>query len=104
VAPGQLPYPLPELVLLNVCHRHWPALGGAVLANQTAGTALGSPKSILQNYDSSSHREVRFAAQRRSGLRSFPSHRKVRLTAQRAPTASPGLRLAHGLVELCLSE
>ena len=35
VAPGQLPNPLPELVLLNVCHRHWPALGGAVLADQT---------------------------------------------------------------------
>jgi hypothetical protein len=85
VAPGQLPNPLPELVLLNVCYRHWPALGGAVLADQTAGTALGSPKSILQNHDSSSHREVRFAAQRRSGLKSFPSHRKVRLTAQRAP-------------------
>jgi len=51
-----------------------------------------------------SHREVRFAAQRRSGLRSFPSHRKVRLTAQQAPTASPGLRLEHGLVELCLGK
>jgi hypothetical protein len=51
-----------------------------------------------------SHREVRFAAQRRSGLRSFPSHRKVRLTAQQAPTASPGLRLEHGLVEFCLGK
>jgi len=53
VAPGQLSNPLPELVLLNVCHRHWPALGGAVLAGQTAGPALGSPESILQNHDSS---------------------------------------------------
>jgi hypothetical protein len=53
VAPGQRPNPLPELVLLNVCHRHRPALGGAILADQTAGTALGSPKSILQNHDSS---------------------------------------------------
>ena len=53
VTPGQLPYPLPELVLLNVRHRRWPALGGAILADQTAGTALGSPKSILQNHDSS---------------------------------------------------
>jgi len=50
------------------------------------------------------HREVRFAAQRRSGLRSFPSHRKVRLTAQQAPRASPGLRLEHGLVDLCLGK
>jgi hypothetical protein len=75
MAPGQLPNPLPELVLLNVCHRHWPALGGAVLTDQTAGPALGRPESILQKHDSSSHREVRFAAQRRSGLRSFPSHR-----------------------------
>jgi hypothetical protein len=87
VAPGQLSNPLSELVLLDVCHRHWPALGGAVLAGQTAGPALGSPESILQNHNSSSHREVRSAAQRRSGLRSFPSHRKVRLTAQQAPTA-----------------
>lgn len=38
-----------------------------------------------------SHREVRFAVQRRSGLRSFP-----RLT----PTASPGLRLEHRLLQL----
>ena len=53
VAPGQLPNPLPELVFLNVCHRHWPSLGGAVLADQTAGTALGNPKSILQKHDSS---------------------------------------------------
>ena len=74
------------------------------LADQTAGTALGSSKSILQNHDSSSHREVRFAAQRRSGLRSFPSHSKVRLKAQQAPKAAPGLRLQHGIVELYLSE
>jgi hypothetical protein len=46
----------------------------------------------------------RRALRRRSGLKSFPSHRKVHLTAQRAPTASPGLRLEHGLVKLCLSE
>jgi len=38
-----------------------------------------------------SHREVRFAAQRRSGLRSFP---------RQGPTASPGLRLEHGLLQL----
>ena len=37
------------------------------------------------------HREVRFAVQHRSGLRSFP-----RLT----PTASPGLRLEHRLLQL----
>jgi len=32
VAPGQLSNPLSELMLLDVCHRHWPSLGAAVLA------------------------------------------------------------------------
>jgi hypothetical protein len=32
MAPGQLPNPLPELLLFYLCNRHWPALGGAVLA------------------------------------------------------------------------
>jgi len=79
-------------------------LGIAVLTCQPACTPLGNPESILQNHDGSSHREVHFAALRRSGLRSFPSHRKVRLTAQQAPTASPGLRLEHGLVEFCVCQ
>jgi hypothetical protein len=52
VAPGQLPDPLLQLVLLKIRHRHWPALGGAVLAGQTAGTALRSPESILQDNNS----------------------------------------------------
>jgi hypothetical protein len=38
---------------------------------------------------------VRFAAQRRSGLRSFP---------QPTPTASPGLRLEHRLLQLGLCQ
>ncbi len=32
MAPGQLPNPLPELLLFYLSNRHWPALGGAVLA------------------------------------------------------------------------
>jgi hypothetical protein len=44
------------------------------------------------------------AVRRGSGLRGFPSPRKVRLTAQQAPNASPGLRLEHRLIKLCISK
>jgi hypothetical protein len=44
------------------------------------------------------------AVRRDSGLRGFPSPRKVRLTAQQAPNASPGLRLEHRLIKLCISK
>ena len=50
MAPGQLTDPPAQLLLLDIRHRHGPALGVAVLARQPAGTAL----------------------RRRSGLRSFP--------------------------------
>jgi hypothetical protein len=44
------------------------------------------------------------ALRRCSGLRSFPSHHKLRLTAQIAPTASPGMRLEHGFINLGLCQ
>jgi hypothetical protein len=47
MAPGQFPDPIAELLLLDVCQRHGPPLGIAVLTRQTAGTALGNPESIL---------------------------------------------------------
>ena len=53
MAPGQLPDPTAQLLLLDVFQRHGPPLGTVVLTRQTACTALGNPKSILQNNDSS---------------------------------------------------
>jgi len=53
MAPGQLPDSPPQLLLLDVCQRHWAPLGVAVLASQAAGTTLGHPESILQNHNSS---------------------------------------------------
>lgn len=53
VAPGKLTDPSAQFLLLDRRHRHGPALGGAVLAHLTAGTALGRPESFLQNCDSS---------------------------------------------------
>jgi len=53
MAPGQLPDPPPQLLLLDVCQRHGAPLGVAVLARQPAGTTLGHPESILQNHNGS---------------------------------------------------
>jgi hypothetical protein len=53
MAPGQLTDLPPQLLLLNVCQRHGPPLGVAVLARQAAGTALRNPESILQNHNGS---------------------------------------------------
>jgi len=89
MAPPQLTDPTAQLLLLDVCQLHRAPLGIAVLARQPAGSPLGNPESILQNHHGPLHREVRFAARRRFGLRSFLSQRKVRLTAQQAPEASP---------------
>jgi hypothetical protein len=51
MAPGQLPDPSFELLLLDVCQRHRAPLGIAVLTCQPACTPLGNPESILQNHD-----------------------------------------------------
>jgi hypothetical protein len=85
MAPGQLPDPPAQLLLLDVCQRHRVPLGVAVLSCQPAGTTLIKPESILQDYNGS-------------------SHRKVRLTAQQAPTAVPGLRLEHCLIQFSICE
>ena len=53
MVPSQLPDSTAELLLLSVGLRHGPPLGIAVLTRQTAGTALGTPESILQDPDSS---------------------------------------------------
>lgn len=53
MAAGKLTDPSAQFLLLDRRRRHGPALGGAVLAHQTAGTALGRPESFLQNCDSS---------------------------------------------------
>jgi hypothetical protein len=53
MAPGQLTYPPPQLLLLDVCQRHRTPPGVAVLARQSAGSSLGNPDSILQNYNGS---------------------------------------------------
>ncbi len=53
MAPGHLPDSPPQLLLLDIHHRQWPALGVAVLARQPAGTTLGKPESILQNHNGS---------------------------------------------------
>jgi hypothetical protein len=50
MAPGQLPDPSFELLLLDVRQRHRAPLGIAVLTCQPACTPLGNPESILQNY------------------------------------------------------
>jgi hypothetical protein len=53
MAPSQLPDPPAQLLLLDIRHRHRPALGVAILARQPAGTTLGHPELILQNHDGS---------------------------------------------------
>jgi hypothetical protein len=53
MAPGQLTDLPLRLLLLDIRHRHRPALGVAVLARQPAGTTLGNPESILQNHNGS---------------------------------------------------
>jgi hypothetical protein len=53
MAPGQLSDATAQLLLLDVGQRRGSSLRIAILACQTAGTALGNPESILQNYDSS---------------------------------------------------
>jgi hypothetical protein len=53
MAPGQLADATAELLLLNVGQWRGSPLRIPILACQKAGTALGNPESILQNYDSS---------------------------------------------------
>jgi hypothetical protein len=53
MAPGQLLDATAELFLLNVGQWRGSPLRIAILASQTAGTALGNPESILQDHDSS---------------------------------------------------
>jgi len=50
MAPGQLPDPPAQFLLLDVCQRHRAPLGIAVLTCQPAGTTLRNPESILQNH------------------------------------------------------
>jgi hypothetical protein len=74
-----------ELGLFQIDDLGEVSLGAAVLPHHPADEALRRPVMLLRTATALSHREVRFAAQRRPGLRSFPSHRKVRLTAQQDP-------------------
>ncbi|KRO91184.1 MAG: hypothetical protein ABR96_08665 [cyanobacterium BACL30 MAG-120619-bin27] len=53
MAPGQLPDPPAQLLLLDVCQRHRAPLGIAMLTCQTACTPLRNPESIFQNHDGS---------------------------------------------------
>ena len=92
MAAGQFTDSPAQLLLLDSCHRHRPALRVAGLAGQTAGRSLGNPESILQNHHGPS---AAFRAQK------FPSASSYGFAA---PTASPRLRLEHRLVELGVSE
>ena len=47
MAPGQLPDPPAQLLLLDVCQRHRAPLGIAMLTCQPACTPLKNPESIL---------------------------------------------------------
>jgi hypothetical protein len=49
MTPGKLADAAAQLLSLNCCDRYRPALRDAVLAGQSASTALGCPESILQN-------------------------------------------------------
>jgi hypothetical protein len=51
MAPGQLPDPPAQLLLLDVCQRHRAPLGIAMLTCQPACTPLGNQESIFQNHD-----------------------------------------------------
>jgi len=51
MAPGQLPDPSFELLLLDICQRLRAPLDVAVLTCQPAGTTLRNLESIFQNHD-----------------------------------------------------
>ena len=49
MTPGKVPIPLAELVLLDVCHRQWAAVGDLVLAGKMASSPMGTPGLILHD-------------------------------------------------------
>jgi hypothetical protein len=77
---GDLAETMPELGLLQVDDLAAMALRAAVLAHHSADLAFRGPVTLLKDYDS-------------------PSHREVRLSAQQDPTAS--LREGFAYAEAC---